>query len=106
MNKALAELMARREQLIAQAATQRASLAQEISQLRRPLAIADQGLNLLRIAIKHPAKIASGIVLLMVVKRRFKPMHAISRGKKLMRVAWFVYQSLNTMRIRHQQTQK
>lgn len=63
MNGNLALLAERRERLIAQAAAQRKALAEGIEPWRAPLAMADQGLALLRFVMRHRAWIAGGAIL-------------------------------------------
>lgn len=60
MNRSLQKLAARREHLIAQAASQRVLLSQNANSWRKPLAIADKGLNVLRYIKHHPIVVAGG----------------------------------------------
>ena len=68
MNEKLIRLAERRERLVAQAAAQRMTLAQNIEPWRNPLARADQGLAALRYIRSHPAWIVGGVVLLAVLR--------------------------------------
>jgi hypothetical protein len=68
MNKRARHLAAKRERLIAQAAQQRAVLAQQMEPWRARLAIADQGVAAVRTAGRHPLLLA-GIAVLLVVWR-------------------------------------
>lgn len=68
MNDKLIRLAERRDRLVAQAAAQRISLAQNIEPWRQPLARADQGLAALRYIRSHPAWIVGGAVLLAVLR--------------------------------------
>ncbi|OJW95386.1 YqjK family protein [Thiobacillus sp. 65-1402] len=55
MNGKSTRLAERRERLVAQAAAQRAALAQNLAPWRAPLALADQGVAALRCLGRHPA---------------------------------------------------
>lgn len=55
MNGKSARLAERRERLVAQAAAQRAALAQNLAPWRAPLALADRGVAALRYVRRHPA---------------------------------------------------
>lgn len=68
MNKRARHLAAKRERLIAQAAQQRAVLAQQMDPWRARLAVADQGVAAVRTASRHPLLLA-GIAVLLVVWR-------------------------------------
>ncbi|OIQ88178.1 hypothetical protein GALL_299500 [mine drainage metagenome] len=68
MNDKLQRLAERRERLVAQALAQRVTLAQNIEPWRLPLARADQGLAALRFIKRHPALIAGGSVMLVVLQ--------------------------------------
>lgn len=68
MNGNLAILAERRERLIAQTAAQRKALAEGIEPWKAPLAMADQGLALLRFIMRHRAWIAGGVILFSAVR--------------------------------------
>ena len=89
MNNILIRLAERRERLVAQAASQRVALAQNIEPWRIPLALADQGLTALRYIKRNPEWIVGGVVLLAALR----PGHV---GKWLGRgwVTWQVVQKL------------
>jgi len=89
MNNILIRLAERRERLVAQAASQRVALAQNIEPWRIPLALADQGLTALRYIKRNPEWIVGGVVLLAALR----PGHV---GKWLGRgwVTWQVMQKL------------
>jgi len=70
MNKELILVVARRERLVAQAAAQRRTLAQDIEPWRTPLSLADHGLTALRYARRHPQWLIGGIVLLALLQPR------------------------------------
>ncbi|MDR3391474.1 MAG: YqjK-like family protein [Sulfuriferula sp.] len=67
MNPKMPPPTERRERLIAQAAAQRAALAQNIESWRTPLAHVDRGLMALRYIKRHPVWIVGGIAVLAVV---------------------------------------
>lgn len=96
MNDKLTRLAARREQLIAQAATQRMALAQSIEPWRTPLALADQGLAVVRLIKSRPAWLAGAALLLAVV--RPAGLRSGRFGKWLRRgwVTWQVVQNLSS----------
>lgn len=70
MNEKLTRLAERRERLVAQAATQRMALAQDIEPWRIPLARVDQGLAALRYIKSHPVWIVGGAALLAALQPR------------------------------------
>ena len=70
MNANLVRLAERRERLVAQAAMQRRTLAQDIEPWRIPLALADQGLTALRYIKSHPEWIVGVVVLLAALQPR------------------------------------
>lgn len=63
MNKKLARLSERRQQLVAQAAAQRTALAQNLEPWRTPLALADKGLAAVRYVKQRPALIIGAVAL-------------------------------------------
>lgn len=63
MNEKLAQLAERRARLVAQAATQRMALAQNMEPWRVPLARADQVLAVLRYIKQHPVLLVGGTAL-------------------------------------------
>lgn len=68
MNKKLTRLAERQERLVAQAAAQRITLAQNIEPWRMPLARVDRGLAALRYIKRHPAWIVGGAVLFAALR--------------------------------------
>jgi hypothetical protein len=92
MNVKLIRLIERRERLVAQAATQRRVLAQNIEPWHTPLALADQGLAALRYVKRHPEWIIGGVVLLAALR----PRHL---GKWLGR-GWVSWQVMQRLRIK------
>lgn len=92
MNDKLTRLVARREQLIAQATAQRMALAQNIELWRTPLALADQGLAAVRFIKSHPAWIVGGAVLLSALRP--------DRVGKWLRRGWVTWQIVRNLRSR------
>ena len=90
MNKKMLRLAERRNRLIAQAAAQRTSLAQNIEPWRVPLAQADQGLAALRYLRDHPVWIVGAGVLLAVL-RPVRALKWLGRG-------WVAWQMMKKMR--------
>jgi hypothetical protein len=88
MNKR--HLAERRERLIAQAAAQRATLAQCIEPWRVPLVRLDQGLNLLRAVKRHPAWIVGGVALFAVLRP--------ARVVKWLRRGWVAWGVIHRLR--------
>jgi hypothetical protein len=70
MNPRLIALQARQALLIEAAAAQRQTLAQQIAPLRAPLALADQGLRVLRIVRQHPHWLVGAVAVYAVVRPR------------------------------------
>jgi len=68
MNDKLTQLAERRERLVAQAAVQRTALAKNIEPWRAPLALADQGLAVLRAIKRHPTWILGGVALFVALR--------------------------------------
>jgi hypothetical protein len=90
MNKNRTLLVERRERLVAQAAAQRRTLAQDIEPWRTPLALTDQGLHALRYIRSHPKWIVGGIALFAILR----PRHV---GKWLGR-GWMTWQLIHSLR--------
>ncbi len=68
MNKKLALLIERRQQLILQAAEQRIVLAQDIQPLRSSIALADIAIVAVRYVKRHPILMLGGASLLGMLK--------------------------------------
>ena len=68
MNTIAETLAARRQRLIAQAASQRAALSHQIEPWRARLAIADRGVAVVRGAGRHPL-LLTGVAVLLVLWR-------------------------------------
>lgn len=90
MNQNLTRLTERRERLVAQAASQRAALAQNIEPWRVPLALADQGLAALSFIKRHPVWIVGGGVLLATLQR--------NRVGKWLERGWVTWQIVQKLR--------
>ena len=90
MNEKLIRLAERRERLVAQAAVQRMTLAQNIEPWRVPLARVDQGLAALRYIKSHPAWIVGGGVLLAALR--------LGRVGKWLRRGWVAWQMMHKLR--------
>lgn len=84
MNEKLTRLHERRKRLVAQAAAQRITLAQNIEPWRAPLARVDQGLAALRFVRKHPATLLAGGILLAALRLR--------RAGKWLQLGWVTWQ--------------
>lgn len=91
MNEKLIRLAERRERLIAQAAAQRLTLAQNIEPWRTPLARVDQGLEVLRfIKSCHPLWLVGGGALLSALR--------LGAVGKLLRRGWMAWQMVREVR--------
>jgi hypothetical protein len=90
MNPKLIEIALRRERLIAQAAQQRTALAQSVQPWRTPLALADQGLVALRYLKQHPAWVAGGVAVVVMLRPR-------AVGKWVGRV-WLLWKMVHRLR--------
>jgi hypothetical protein len=90
MNSRLTRLAERRERLIAQAAVERATLAQDVEPWRAPLALADQGLAALRFIKRHPVWIAGGAAVVAALWPE--------RVGRWLRRGWLAWQVMSRMR--------
>lgn len=91
MNEKLIRLAVRRNQLIARAAEQRATLVRNIEPWRTPLARVDKGLSMLRYVRSHPVVgIAGGGALLVVLR--------FVRIGKWLQVGWVAWQMRHKLR--------
>jgi hypothetical protein len=70
MNDKLAQLAARRQQLVTQAADQRAALAYTLEPWRARRALADRGVAVFCYIRSHPALMAGGALLLAALRLR------------------------------------
>lgn len=80
MKKKLASIAERRQKLVAQAAEQRAALANSIQPLRSGLSLADKSLSIVRYVKKHPI-LVMGIATLIGMLRP-------TRAVKWLRRSW------------------
>lgn len=92
MNAKSIKLAKRREHLVAQAAAQRTAVAQNFEVWRAPLALADQGLAVLRFIRRHAVWVAGGGILLGVLRP--------ARGSiwKWLRRGWVAWQVARNLR--------
>ncbi|MES2238477.1 MAG: YqjK-like family protein [Pseudomonadota bacterium] len=91
----LTRLAARREQLIAQAAGQRTALAQSIEPWRAPLALADQGLAVVRLIKSRPAWLVGAAIFLAVMRPAGLRSGRIGKWLRRGWVTWQVVQNLS-----------
>ncbi len=68
MNKKLARLAERRQQLILQAAEQRIALTQNIAPLRKSIALADTGIAAVNYVKQHPILMVGGAALIALLR--------------------------------------
>lgn len=80
----------RREYLLAEAAQQRSALAQHIEPWRVPLALADEGISVLRTLRRHPVLVVGGIALLAWLRP--------GRGWAWLQGGWATWQVLQRLR--------
>jgi hypothetical protein len=66
MNERILELRQRRGELLARIDAQRGQLAEFASAWERPLALADQGVSILRFLRGHPLLVAGGVALVVL----------------------------------------
>ncbi len=85
MNPPLQKLAQKRQYLIEQAALQRMLLAQNTESLRKPLAMADKGLNVLSYIKHHPLVVAGGGATLLSIANPNGIIKWLRRG-------WFTWQ--------------
>lgn len=69
MNKQMREVMRRRGELLASIAAQREQVAQIGTRWRAPLALADQGLAVVRFLRSRPVLVA-GVAALLIIRKR------------------------------------
>lgn len=69
MNSQILEVRQRRGELLARIAAQREQVAEIGTRWQTPLALADQGLAVVRFLRSHPA-LTAGVVALLVIRRR------------------------------------
>lgn len=93
MNGELQRLAVRRQRLVAQAAAQRAVLAQQAAPWRPRLALADRGVAVLCYVRRHPALLAGAGVLVAALRPRISGIW-LQRGLML----WQVVSSLRAVK--------
>jgi len=86
MNKKRAHLAERRSQLLAQSAAQRTALTHNLAPWRARLALADQGVAVLRFIGRHPALLVGAALLVAAVF----PRRVANMGKWL-RPGWALW---------------
>jgi YqjK-like protein len=84
MNKKRAQLAERRQQLVAQAAVQRISLAHDLEPWRARLVLADRGIAGLRYIKSHPILMVGAVLLLAALRQ--------GRVGKWLQRGWVVWQ--------------
>lgn len=90
MNGRPETLAAKRARLIVQSAQQRAALAQQFEPWRTPLAVADQGVAIVRTVSQHPLLVAGVAVLLMAWRPR--------RAVRWLQYGWMAWQVVQQLR--------
>lgn len=91
MKKKLASIAERRQKLVAQAAEQRAVLANNIQPLRSGLSLADKSLSIVRYVKKHPI-LVMGIATLIGMLRP-------TRAVKWLRRSWVASLVMQSLRM-------
>jgi hypothetical protein len=89
MNPRLIALAARREILVSAAADQRLAIALDVVPLRAPLALADQGIALVRVVRRHPVWVVGGLAIVALASPR-----GIGNWLQRSWVAWQLVQRL------------
>ncbi|MDO8862106.1 YqjK-like family protein [Haliea sp. E1-2-M8] len=84
-------IAARRRMLIGEIARQRQSLGQEVASWAAPLAVVDQGLNVLRYVKRHPIMATVAVSLLLKLRRGGRTTTWLSRGL----IAWRLIDRFN-----------
>jgi len=86
MNKKRAHLAERRSQLVAQSAAQRTALTHNLAPWRARLALADQGVAVLRFIGRHPALLVGAALLVAAVFPR-----RVAKMGKWLRPGWALW---------------
>lgn len=94
MNNKLQKIAARRECLLLEVEAQRSQLAVVVNELRKPFALADQGLSILRYIKSHPVLMFAGSAVLLKIARP-------SRLGKWVRRSILVWQLARQLFVRH-----
>lgn len=90
MSKKLLQIAEQRKRLIAEAAAQRATIADNIGAWRKPFFLADKGLQAMRYMKSHPAWLIGGGVALIMLKPR--------RVMKWLKLGWASWTLLRRIR--------
>ncbi|OGV77897.1 MAG: hypothetical protein A3I83_01035 [Methylotenera sp. RIFCSPLOWO2_02_FULL_45_14] len=90
----LTTLAERRQKLLLKAASQRIELAHSMAPLRRPLIIADRGLQVVRYFKQHPVLMLSVTTLSAGLIRKLH----IARFSALLKTGWSVFQLVRSVR--------
>ncbi len=85
MNKRLVELASRRQRLLEKIESQRMEVAAIAAQWEKPLALADRGMEVLRVLRHHPV-LASGGVAALLTWRRKGIFGLLRKGWRLLRL--------------------
>ncbi len=94
MNEKLVSLASRKQALIQKAALQRAVVAQNMQALHRPIAIADQGLQVLRYFRQYPVLMLAVTSMSGILIRRLQ----MARFTALLQTGWSVFQLVRDVR--------
>ena len=89
MNKKSSQLAERRQLLLQLTALQRTGLAQQFKPWRKPLALADHGINMIRSIKRYPAMLLLGAFVITVLRVKHT-------GRWLNRI-WVVWQVSNRL---------
>jgi len=94
VNEKLAALAERRQKLIYKAASQRIALANNMAPLRKPLVMADRGLQVARYFKQHPVLMFSVTTISGALMRKLH----IARFSALLQTGWSVFQLVRDVR--------
>lgn len=94
MNEKLAQIAARKQQLIHKAALQRLFVAQNIQALQQPIAIADRGLQVMRYFRQYPVFMLGVTAVSGILIRKLQ----VARFTILLQTGWSVFQLVRDVR--------
>jgi len=94
MNEKLTALAERRQKLIDKAASQRMVLAENMQPLRKPLIIADRGLEVVRYFKRYPVLMTGVSTLTGILISRLH----VARFSALLQTSWSVFQLVRNIR--------
>ena len=94
MSEKIVTLAERKQRLVYKAALQRAALAQCMEPLRRPLVIADHGLEVVRYFKKYPVLMVGVSTLTGALIRRLQ----VARFMVLLQTSWSVFKLVRNIR--------